>query len=99
MSEREALPPNFIDPIMGGDICPELLLLMLNIQREFDEQQAELELKLLELSACECSRCWDLYWARWNELRSRDNNLQNLQEDEGVLEDINRYAPKLEEVE
>ncbi len=84
---------------MGGEICPELLLLMLSIQRGFVEQQAQLELKLLDLSACECNRCWDLYWARWNELGSRDDNLQDLQEDERVLDDINRYAPKLAEVE
>ncbi|HNQ17219.1 MAG TPA: hypothetical protein PKJ26_04410 [Candidatus Woesebacteria bacterium] len=99
MSERVTIPPNFVDHIMGGDICPELLLLMLSIQRDFDEQQVTLERRLLNLSACECDRCWDLYWARWNELRSRDDNLQDLQEDESVLEDIHRYAPKLEEVD
>ncbi len=99
MFSQIELPPNFIDPIMGGDICHDLLLLMLSIQHDFDEQQAKLEEGLLNSSTCECDRCWDLYWARWNEIRSRDDNLQDLQDDEGVLEDIHRYAPKLEEVE
>lgn len=97
MSERETIPPNFVDPIMGDDICPELLLLLFSIQIQFDLEQRQLEEDLLNPTSCQCSQCWHWYWGRLDEVRDRGLNLQDLHDDHGVHNDINRYAPKIEE--
>lgn len=99
MSQHEVIPQHFVDPIMGGDICPELLALLFSIQIQFDLEQRELEEDLLNPTTCECPQCWHWYWGRWHEVRSRVDNLQDLFEDSDVRADIERFAPKLEDVE
>ena len=97
MNVIETIPPNIVDPIMGGDICPELLLLMLRIQRDFDSQQSQLEARLLDPTTCECPQCWHWYWGRLDEVRARAENLQDLHDDSSVHDDIKHYAPKIED--
>ena len=81
---------------MGPNMCPELIELMLVVQRTFDAERDQLENNLLHPTDCECPQCWSWYWSRWNELRFRDQNMQDFVDDLGVQEDIRAYAPEVE---